>query len=137
MSNRVPTQLPGLKTAVILLVVYVVFWIPLEGNLWRALLLGVWSNAVGLAFLTQQHLGGRSLAGRQWPALCAALGLLLGLGSGVMTLVAMVMKTGLHDHGPEFSRAEIGWVLAQTPVWTVVGLLAGVGVGLLTVKRES
>jgi hypothetical protein len=137
MSNRVPTKLPGLRTAVILLAVYVVIWIPLEGNLWRALLMGAWSCAVFLAYLAQERLGGRRLAFRHWLAVWAGLGLLLGLGSGILTLVAMVMKTGLHDHGPEFSRAEISWVIRQTPVWAAVGFLGGLGIGILTAKRQD
>jgi hypothetical protein len=137
MANRVPDKLPGFKTAVVLLALYVVIWIPLEGNLWRALLLGAWSCAVGLGYLAQHRLAGRSLDGRRWLALWAGLGLLFGLGSGVLTLAAMVMKTGLHNHGPEFSRAEISWVMGQTPVWAAVGFLTGLAVGLLTAKRGS
>jgi hypothetical protein len=136
MANRIPTKIPGLRTAVILLALYVVIWIPLEGNLWRVLLLGVWSGAVGLAYLTQERLGGRRLAFWHWLVVWAGLGLLLGLGSGILTLAAMVMKTGLHDHGPEFSRAEINWVIRQTPVWAAVGLLGGLGIGILTGKRQ-
>jgi hypothetical protein len=135
MANHVPVKLPGLKAGLILLAVYVVVWIPLEGNLWRALLLGVWSCAVGLGHLIQQHLGGRSFSAWPWIGLWAGSGLLLGLGSGVLTLAAMAMKTGLHNHGPEFSRAEISWVIAQTPVWTGAGLLVGLAIGLLTVRQ--
>jgi hypothetical protein len=134
MANQVPAKLPGLRAGLILLAVYLVVWIPLEGNLWRALLLGAWSCAVGLAHLIQRHLGGRTFSPWQWLGLWAGSGLLLGLGSGLLTLVAMAMKTGLHNHGPEFSRAEISWVIAQTPVWTVAGLLAGLAIGLLTAK---
>jgi hypothetical protein len=137
MVNRVPTKLPGLRTALLLLAVYAVIWIPLEGNVWRALLMGVSSCGVGLGYLAQRYLGGRSFAGWRWPGLWALLGLLLGLGSGIMTLLAMTMKTGLHNHGPEFSQGEISWVLAQTPLWTAAGLLAGLAVGLLTLKRRA
>jgi hypothetical protein len=43
----------------------------------------------------------------------------------------MALKTGLHAHGHEFTRAEIAWVLGRTPLWALAGLFAGLGVGLL------
>jgi hypothetical protein len=62
----------------------------------------------------------------------AGLGLFIGLGSAFMTLILRAVKTGLHGHGPEFSQAEIEWVIGQIPLWTLAGLIAGLGLGLLS-----
>ena len=56
-----------------------------------------------------------------------------GLGFGLLTLLIMAVKTGLHGHGPEFSPAEISWVIDQIPLWSLVGLLAGLGVGIVAI----
>ena len=61
----------------------------------------------------------------------AVFGALLGLGSALFTLLFMAVKTGLHAHGPEFTAEEVNWVVQQIPLWTVVGLLGGLGLGLL------
>lgn len=129
---RIPDRIPGLKVVMILLGVYTAVWITLEGALWQVVLMGVGSTAVSLGYGWQKWLGGRVVKGWKWWAGTAVTGLLLGLGSGLLTLVFMAIKTGLHAHGPEFTPAEINWVLQQTPIWTTAGLLAGLGWGLLT-----
>lgn len=131
----IPNQLPGLKVATILLAAYFVIWIPLEGNLGQAVLMGVWVALVTAGYLGQRWLGGRVLGWGWWVVVAAGLGLFVGLGGGVLTLAAMVVKTGLHAHGPEFSRAEINWVIEQLPLWGAAGFLAGLGIGLITAKK--
>ena len=131
----VPNKLPGLKTVLILLAVYTAVWITLEGQLWQVIVMGVGSTAVSLGYGWQKWLGGRVVKGWQWWWLSAVTGLLFGLGSGLLSLIFMAVKTGLHAHGPEFTPAEINWVLQQTPTWTAAGLLAGLGWGLLTKTR--
>jgi hypothetical protein len=61
----------------------------------------------------------------------AVSGLALGAGSGLLSLLFMAVKTGLHAHGPEFSQAEIAWVWNGMLLWTTVGLLVGLGLGLI------
>ena len=68
--------------------------------------------------------------------LTAVFGLVLGAGSGLATLIFMAVKTGLHTHGPEFSQAEIEWVLGNLTLWTAVGLLVGLGLGLIWAGLE-
>jgi NhaP-type Na+/H+ or K+/H+ antiporter len=58
------------------------------------------------------------------------------LGSSLLTLVFMAIKTGLHAHGPEFTLQEIQWVSQQTPLWAAVGLLIGLGLGMLTARQS-
>ena len=135
--KQIPKELPGLKWATALLGVYAVIWMPVEGNLPLTVLLAGWAAAVMAGYLVQRQVGGRQLSGWQWVGLTALSGLLLGFSAGILTLTFMALKTGIHDHGPEFSRAEIDWVIARIPSWTAAGLLAGAGLGLLTMKSEA
>lgn len=123
---RVGKQLRGL-TAVYTL--YALIWISREGDLRRVVVMGVATTAVLLAHGWQRY-GHAVLAGRQVMK-TAVVGVLFGAGSGLLTLILMAVKTGLHAHGPEFTVAEISWVVGQLPLWATVGLLAGLGLGLL------
>lgn len=89
------------------------------------------TTLLGAAYFLQHFLGGRTLSSRRWLLLAAASGGLMGLTLGLLALLFMAMKTGLHGHGPEFSPAEINWVLGQLPLWTAAGLSAGLGLGLI------
>lgn len=98
--------------------------------------MGVGTTAVSVAYAIQYFLGGRTFSGKQWVGITAVLGLLFGLGSGLLTLLFMVIKTGLHAHGPEFTPPEVTWIMQQVPLWTAVGLLAGLGLGMVTSKKN-
>lgn len=128
-----PDRVPGLKLATVLVAVYAVVWIALEGDLVRVTVLGAATSFVIVGALFQRWFAGRRLAPLVWLALCAALGAILGFNSGMFTLLFMAVKTGLHAHGPEFSPEQINWLLEQLPWWTSAGLLAGLGLGLLLV----
>lgn len=134
---RLPASIPGLKVATILWGLYGAVWISLEGDLQRVGLLGVWTTAVSLGHLLQKYGGERPLSLRKWLAVTAVSGLLLGLGSGLLTLAFMALKTGLHAHGPEFTAAEITWVVGQLPLWSVAGVSGGAGLGLLIAARSQ
>lgn len=110
---------------------YAAVWIVREGDWRQALGMGVATTAVLLAHLGRRLAARRPLSLGWWLVGTAVFGTLFGAGSSLLTLVAMAVKTGLHAHGPEFTVAEISWVLAQLPLWTAVGLLAGLGLGLL------
>jgi hypothetical protein len=128
---RFSTRLPGLKLAAALLFLYSIFWISLEGRLWQAILLAIGVATVSAGFAWQRFLGGRKFSSRYWLAATGLTGLLCGISVGLLTIVFMVLKTGLHGHGPEFTPDEIIWVLDQIPLWSAVGLLSGLGAGLL------
>ncbi len=81
--------------------------------------------------LFQRILGGRYLGRSSWLAVAAVSGLLMGLSFGILVLVSMALKTGLHGHGPEFFPDEIDWVVSQIPLWIVVSLLAAIGLATL------
>lgn len=126
-----PQRIPGRKLFMILLAIYAAVWIALEGNLVQVTILGCAVTVAAIGALYERWIAARSLSLAAWLALCAALGTLAGFSSAISTLLFMAVKTGLHAHGPEFTQAEIAWVLAQAPWWTSAGLLAGVGLGLL------
>jgi hypothetical protein len=133
---QLPVKVPGLKLVTILMAVYAVLWISWEGALWRVVVMGAGITAVSLLHLLQNYGRGRVLTLRQWLGLMAGLGLLFGVGSGLLTLMFMAVKTGLHAHGPEFSLQEIQWVSRQIPVWAMAGLLIGLGLGMLSTKQS-
>lgn len=130
-----PMILPSLgrpfKWFVIVVGVYAVIWIALEGELRQVVALGSGLTMVMVGAFYERWMAGRTLAIGAWLAFSAALGSLAGFGSAVSTLLFMAVKTGLHAHGPEFTIGEIEWVLAQMPWWTTGGLLAGLGVGFI------
>ncbi len=126
-----PEKRPYLKWLTAVYILYALIWISLEGSLAGVVIMGAGTTAVSLAYLAPRFLGGRSWSLRAWLGGTAVLGLLFGLGSGVLTLVFMAVKTGLHAHGPEFTSQQIAWVWQQTPLWAVVGLLAGLGLGMI------
>jgi uncharacterized membrane protein len=130
-----PAKIPGLKGITAVYTLYLFFWITQEGSLVGVVVMGIGTTAVSLAYLAQHFLGGRVFSRKQWWGITAVCGLLFGLGSGLLTLLFMAVKTGLHAHGPEFTPPEVTWLLQQIPLWTAVGLLTGLGLGLVT-SRE-
>ncbi len=133
---KIPPKIPGLRVSFILMGVYTAVWIALEGELWRVVLMGVGWTAVSLGYSWQKWLGGRMVSGWRWWGVTAVTGLLLGLGSSLLTLAFMALKTGLHAHGPEFTPAEINWILQQSPLWSAAGLFAGLGLGQILKGRN-
>lgn len=134
-----PQRIPGWTWLVRLWWVYAVVWIGLEGRLGQVVVMGVGATAVSTEYLLRQYTAGRFFSRRDWLWLLSGTGLTMGVSSALLTLVFMAVKTGLHHHGPEFSPAEIGWIVRQIPWWTAGGGLLGLGSGLLSltaVNRE-
>jgi len=134
---QIPERIPGLKAATILLGLYAAAWITLEGALSQVIVLAAAVAVVTTGHLLQKYLGGHRLPAGRWLALTAAAGFSIGLATGVLTVVFMALTTGLHAHGPEFTPAEIAWVFRQIPLWTVAGLLLGLGLGSLSASASS
>lgn len=128
---RIPERLPGLRGLTIIWGAYLVVWAALEGGLAATVIAAVLSSLLFLGRLANRVVAGRDLTAGAWLLVTAVFGALLGLGSAVLTLVLMGIKTGIHAHGPEFSVIELNWVLEQITLWTLAGLLAGFGLGLL------
>lgn len=128
---QIPAKIPGLKGATILLGGYFVVWVALEGNLPQTVALAVLAMGVFVGRMGQRVGAGRKLSPAGWLLLTGLGGLFFGGGTGPLTLALMALKTGLHAHGPEFTPLQISFVIAQTPLWGLIGLLAGLGVGLI------
>lgn len=111
--------------------VYTAVWMSLEGALWRVVLMGVATTIVAGVYLWQKWWGGKRVRQGIGVLVTAVTGLLIGGGSIVLVLIFMALKSGLHAHGAEFSPAEIDWLFSQLPLWTAVGLLTGLGLGLV------
>ena len=62
----------------------------------------------------------------------SVVGTLSGVMAVGLTLIFMALKTGLHAHGPEFTPREINWLIQQLPLWSIIGLLLGIGTSLIT-----
>jgi hypothetical protein len=132
-----PTKIPGLKWITAVYALYAFIWISLEGSLAGVILMGMSTTAVLLLYLGQQFLGGHVFSVKQWLGITAVLGLLFGLGSGIFSLLFMIIKTGLHAHGPEFTPPEVNWLMQQILWWAIVGLLAGLGLGMILAKGKN
>lgn len=130
---HIPAKLPGLRKLTAVWAVYGMVWMVWEGKLWPVVLMGGLTTAVLLGYLGQKVMAARSVSVGWWVVTTAVTGACFGFFSGILALFFMALKTGLHGHGPEFTPAEINWVLAQIPLWTAVGCLAGAGLGLLSV----
>ena len=126
-----PQKISGLNWLFGLWAVYTAVWISREGSLWQVTLMATLTTILLLGYSWQRWLGGRRVGRNVGVLLTAVSGVLLGAGSGLLTFVFMVIKTGLHAHGPEFTPAEIAWVWNMLPLWTAVCLLIGLGLGLI------
>lgn len=124
-----PVKVPGLRWLMILTAVYGVVWMGFEGDLRRVVLMGTAVTLSLTGYWVQRLLGGRTFHLIGWLVVTGSTGLMVGLGSSLMTLVFMVLKTGLHGHGPEFRPSEIEWLVGMLPLWALAGFTAGMGIG--------
>lgn len=129
---KLPPRVAGLTWLTAVAALYLFVWIAWEGVVWQTILAATLTTAVWLLHMAQKYGAGRLFGLGSWLLLTAVAGLVAGLTIPLLTLFLMALKTGLHAHGPEFTAAEIEWVLSHIPLWTAVGLLAGLGGGLLS-----
>jgi len=128
---RIPSQLPGLKLLTIVWGMYTAVWITLEGAVWSVVGMGLSTALVVAGYGWQHWLGGRMLSPGAWLGGTAVTGFSVSAGGSLLSLVFMALKTGLHAHGPEFTAVEISWVWEQLPLWAIIGLLVGLGLGMI------
>lgn len=131
---KVPPHIPGLKWLTVIVGLYAVAWLSLEGALIQILPLALGLALLGAGYLARRMLGGRELSPGWWLLVSSGLGATTGFACGLLALALMAIKTGLHGHGPEFTAAEIEWVVSQIPLWTLSGMVAGLGLGLLAMS---
>lgn len=136
MGMKIPPTVPGLKLVTGVVGLWAIVWLALEGQLIREALLAAALLVVGLVYITIRRWGGQVLPVGRVIGLLTAAGLAFGAGLALLTLLLMIIKTGLHAHGPEYTAQEIAWVWRQLPLWVGVGGLAGLGVGLLAAGRR-
>jgi len=113
--------------------IYTAVWMALEGNFGRVLAMAMGWTAVLFLHFIQKYAGGRLV--RRWVVVVktAVVGVLFALSTIVLTLTFMVLKTGIHGHGAEFSSYEINQLIENLPIAMLAGLLAGAGMGLFIV----
>ena len=126
-----PTKVPGLRWLTILTAVYGIIWMSFEGDLRLVTMMGTAVSLTVNGYLMQRFLGGWPLQFAGWLVVMGTVGLLVGFGSSLLTLVFMAIKTGLHGHGPEFQPPEIEQIVGLIPLWGAAGLVAGLGMGVL------
>lgn len=97
----------------------------------RVVVMGLAASLILLGWFVQRFFGGRRLSLSHWFILCAFGGLIFAATFTLLTLLFMAVKTGLHAHGPEFSVAEISWLLNRWVVWAIAAALGGLGLGAL------
>jgi hypothetical protein len=128
---QMPERVPGLKVLAILVAIYSVLWISLEGKMWQVLVLSLGLMILLAGTLYQKRIAGRTLPVGRWLLLCAVAGLALGLLFGPLTILLMAVKTGLHGHGPEFTPGEINRIINRIPLFMILGALIVTGLGAL------
>jgi len=66
------------------------------------------------------------------------IGILAGLAVTPLAVLLIFFKSGLHSHGvPDFTPAQILFILQRTPFWAGVGLLTGLGSGMGRKTRST
>lgn len=128
---QIPDRFPFFNWLFILMALYTAVWMGLEGNIGRVLLMGGGWTAVLLLHFIQKYAGGRWVKRWVFVMETAVVGLLFALSTIALTLIFMVLKTGIHSHGAEFSPQEINTLIEKLPIALLAGLLAGAGLGLL------
>ena len=133
---KFPAKFPSLRKLAIVTGAVGVIWIALEGKLHWAVLMALLTTALTAGTLIQRYLGGLELSSNEWLAALLGIGALFGATAALLTLLFMVVKTGLHGHGPEFTPEQVQWVIRQIPLWSGAGALAGLGIGLISLRRQ-
>ena len=124
----------NLAWPIILTFLIIMGWMPFEGLFERVLSVGIVLTAIwGWVVYRQINLlDPLNLSIRH-----VVFGAGLGLVAPAVILGLMVLKTGVHAHGPEFSPAEISWVTQQFFIWPIVGGVAGLGFRMLLAGKAT
>jgi hypothetical protein len=128
--QKSPPRPLWLRWSGILLGVGFFIWLPFEDQTTQvvtflAIAISIWS---AIAFFYFPYL-------RSWPRIrrYVATGLLAGIAVTPITLLLIIVKTGLHAHPtPDFTNQQILLSLQRMPIWIISGILTGFGIGLIS-----
>lgn len=134
---KIPLTIPYFRLVPGLTLAYGFLWMALEGELWRDLVLAAAVILLAVGSATTRFLGGRTLSVRRFVLVAVAAGLVAGVALPLVTLFLMALKMGIHAHGPEYATREIVQVWRQLPLWSIVGGLVGLGLGLLVMGKRA
>ena len=127
----------------ILTFLIIMVWMPFEGMFRFVLTVGIGLTALW-AWVLHRRYKAQLLHRFSGPAALVGYwivtGGLAGLAAPAVILGLMVLKTGIHSHGPEYLPQEIVWVWRQFWRWGGLGTIIGTGLGLLSssisIKKE-
>lgn len=122
----------NLAWPLILTFIIIMGWMPFEGIFWLVTSVGI-TLTVLWGWVAYQSPFLSSLGST---ARLAAFGAMAGLAAPAVILGLMVLKTGVHAHGPEFTPPEIYWITQQFTIWPIFAGLCGLGVGFLNASRS-
>lgn len=112
---------------------------PEDQHLLPAVLLGTTVGILSVVWwaMNPRWFGGKTFTPRQWTLALALIGATSGLSASVGTALLMLFKNFRHAHiYPDYPLAMIGAMLARAPVWSLAGLLIGVGMALVIMLRS-
>lgn len=134
---KIPLTIPYFRLVLGLTLAYGFLWMALEGELWRDLVLAAAVTLLVTGYAMTRISGGRTLSVRRFVIVAVAAGLVAGVALPLVTLFLMALKMGIHAHGPEYATREIVWVWRQLSLWSIVGGLVGLGLGLLVAGKRA
>lgn len=106
-------------------------WLPPEGNIVLVVGFGWLTAGILILRLARRWLDQLALQLKGWLFAWGAIGVAIGTVAPWIVLALMTLKTGIHAHGPEYTPAEINWVVRQWLIWIILGGGIGFGYGLL------
>lgn len=136
-----PTRGRRLRSMLILCGVAVFVWSsPEDQHILPAVLLGTAAAllSVGWYGLSPRWFGGKTLTPAQSILTLALLGATSGLSASVWTALLMLFKNFRHAHiYPDYPLGMIGAILSRAPVWSLAGMLIGIGVVLMVMVSRT
>ena len=132
-----PKKIPYQQTITLIWGLFGLIWISLEGHILVVTSMSLRTTAVLLLYVLQSQSQRIFSNLWQWLTATTLIGTAFGITAVGLTLILMAVKTGLHNHGPEFTLQEIQWTIQQFPLWALIGAFLGAGLGLISAGTRS
>ena len=129
MSRATNLAWPMIITFLVIMV-----WMPFEGIFWYVTSVGILLTGLWVWVLHQRYkefVLSRFISPSAAVVYWALTGGMAGLIAPAAILGLMVLKTGVHAHGAEYTPLEILWVANQFWRWLIFGGILGLGIGLI------